>query len=249
MGKKKLSIDLIPSSIDGSHGSPSLFTEPSHQAQATRSSSIRVNVFIRNDPITVGRFSVLANSSHLRNVYHVLLGVFVPLLEISSSQPRVDPPVHRTSGQTYNLRILLVCDVVRRVPLTLCNPFIPPSSQDIKIHSRIDESLSAQQHHRHRGPGCKPFLTKGWNHMPTLQLVLRARLQSRRGRLVLHTCLHSIQTVQAPKLIRERVNKTPGALLCTALTSILRMKKTDFETLRELFGIRLPAPPSPASLV
>ncbi len=87
-------------------------------------------------------------------------------------------------------------------------------------------------------PGCMQLLTKQWNHMPTLRLVLRPRLQSRRGRLV----PHSIHAVQAPKLTRERVNKTPGVPIWTTLTSILRMKKTDFQMLRELFVIRLPPP-------
>jgi len=93
-------------------------------------------------------------------------------------------------------------------------------------------------------PGCMQLLTKQWNHMPTLRLVLRPRLQSRRGRLV----PHSIHAVQAPKLTRERVNKTPGVPICTTLTSILRMKKTDFQTLRELFAIRLPPPLLPPLL-
>ncbi|KAH9952430.1 restriction endonuclease type II-like protein, partial [Russula dissimulans] len=41
---------------------------------------------------------------------------------------------------------------------------------------------------------------------------------------------------RAPTLIRERVDKTPGALLRTALTSIPRVNKTDVETLRTSFG-------------
>jgi len=39
-----------------------------------------------------------------------------------------------------------------------------------------------------------------------------------------------------PTLIRERVDKTPDALLRTALTSIPRVNKTDVETLRATFG-------------
>ncbi|KAI0268548.1 restriction endonuclease type II-like protein [Russula aff. rugulosa BPL654] len=39
-----------------------------------------------------------------------------------------------------------------------------------------------------------------------------------------------------PTLIRERVDKTPSALLRTALTSIPRVNKTDVETLRASFG-------------
>ncbi|KAI0289060.1 restriction endonuclease type II-like protein [Russula brevipes] len=39
-----------------------------------------------------------------------------------------------------------------------------------------------------------------------------------------------------PTLIRERVDKTPDALLRTALTSIPRVNKTDVETLRTSFG-------------
>ncbi|KAH8986770.1 DNA repair protein rad10 [Lactarius hatsudake] len=39
-----------------------------------------------------------------------------------------------------------------------------------------------------------------------------------------------------PTLIRERVDKTPDALLRTALTSIPRVNKTDVETLRASFG-------------
>ncbi|KAI9511950.1 DNA repair protein rad10 [Russula earlei] len=39
-----------------------------------------------------------------------------------------------------------------------------------------------------------------------------------------------------PTLIRERVDKTPAALLRTALTSIPRVNKTDVETLRTSFG-------------
>ena len=41
-----------------------------------------------------------------------------------------------------------------------------------------------------------------------------------------------------PTLIRERVDKTPDALLRTALTSIPRVNKTDVETLRASFGVR-----------
>lgn len=41
-----------------------------------------------------------------------------------------------------------------------------------------------------------------------------------------------------PTLIRERVDKTPSALLRTALTSIPRVNKTDVETLRASFGVR-----------
>ena len=41
-------------------------------------------------------------------------------------------------------------------------------------------------------------------------------------------------------LIRERVDKTPSALLRTALTSILRVNKTDVETLRASYGVRPP---------
>ncbi|KAI9446969.1 DNA repair protein rad10 [Lactarius psammicola] len=41
---------------------------------------------------------------------------------------------------------------------------------------------------------------------------------------------------RAPTLIRERVDKTPDALLRTALTSIPRVNKTDVETLRASFG-------------
>ncbi|KAH9957569.1 restriction endonuclease type II-like protein [Russula dissimulans] len=50
---------------------------------------------------------------------------------------------------------------------------------------------------------------------------------------------------RAPTLIRERVDKTPGALLRTALTSIPRVNKTDVETLRTaifptlMFSIRI----------
>ncbi|KAH9169802.1 restriction endonuclease type II-like protein [Lactarius sanguifluus] len=39
-----------------------------------------------------------------------------------------------------------------------------------------------------------------------------------------------------PTMIRERVDKTPDALLRTALTSIPRVNKTDVETLRTSFG-------------
>jgi DNA excision repair protein ERCC-1 len=45
-----------------------------------------------------------------------------------------------------------------------------------------------------------------------------------------------------PTLIRERVDKTPSALLRTALTSIPRVNKTDVETLRASFGVRLLPP-------
>ncbi len=79
-------------------------------------------------------------------------------------------------------------------------------------------------------------------HAYTTALVrARVLVQSGRGR----PGPHSIQTVQAPppNLIRERAKKTPGALLCMALTSVLHMNKTDFEMLRASFGIRLPAPP------
>ncbi|KAH9981804.1 restriction endonuclease type II-like protein [Russula compacta] len=41
---------------------------------------------------------------------------------------------------------------------------------------------------------------------------------------------------RAPTLIRERIDKTPAALLRTALTSIPRVNKTDVETLRASFG-------------
>ncbi|KAH9054688.1 restriction endonuclease type II-like protein [Lactarius vividus] len=41
-----------------------------------------------------------------------------------------------------------------------------------------------------------------------------------------------------PTMIRERVDKTPDALLRTALTSIPRVNKTDVETLRASFGVR-----------
>ncbi len=46
-----------------------------------------------------------------------------------------------------------------------------------------------------------------------------------------------------PTLIRERVDKTPSALLRTALTSIPRVNKTDVETLRTSFGVRPLLPP------
>jgi len=39
------------------------------------------------------------------------------------------------------------------------------------------------------------------------------------------------------------VNKTPGALLCTALTSILRMNKT--RSVRHLAYVYLPPSPAP----
>lgn len=45
-----------------------------------------------------------------------------------------------------------------------------------------------------------------------------------------------------PTLIRERIDKTPSALLRTALTSVQRVNKTDAETLRASFGVR-PSPP------
>src|SRR6266581_9534776 len=51
-----------------------------------------------------------------------------------------------------------------------------------------------------------------------------------------------------PTLIRERVDKTPDALLRTALTSIPRVNKTDVETLRASFGVRQNCPPSPYTL-
>jgi DNA excision repair protein ERCC-1 len=41
-----------------------------------------------------------------------------------------------------------------------------------------------------------------------------------------------------PTLIRERVDKTPSALLRTALTTIPHVNKTDVETLRASFGVR-----------
>ena len=45
-----------------------------------------------------------------------------------------------------------------------------------------------------------------------------------------------------PTLIRERIDKTPSALLRTALTSVQRVNKTDAETLRASFGVRPPPP-------
>jgi len=57
------------------------------------------------------------------------------------------------------------------------------------------------------------------------------------------------QSEQRPRtLIRERVDKTPDALLRTALTSIPRVNKTDVETLRASFGVRQNCPPSPYTL-
>jgi len=48
---------------------------------------------------------------------------------------------------------------------------------------------------------------------------------------------------QRPRtLIRERVDKTPDALLRTALTSILRMDRTDVETLHASFDVRPNSP-------
>ncbi|SRR6266571_4589000 len=47
-------------------------------------------------------------------------------------------------------------------------------------------------------------------------------------------------------LIRERDDKTPDALLRTALTSIPRVNKPDVETLRESFDVRPNCPLSPS---
>ncbi len=56
------------------------------------------------------------------------------------------------------------------------------------------------------------------------------------------------QSKQRPRtLIRERVDKTPDALLRTALTSIPRVNKTDVETLSASFGVHPNCPPSPSS--
>ena len=54
---------------------------------------------------------------------------------ISLSPPRVHPPIHRTSCQTYNFRIILpMCDIVRRMSsLGSCIPFLPLSSRNTKI--------------------------------------------------------------------------------------------------------------------
>src|SRR6266702_4830819 len=97
---------MIPSSIDGSHDRPSLF-DPDWTGQRSKA--------VCRHNTRLGRYFL--RSCRFITPADVLLG--------SSSPPRVHPPVHRTSDQTHNLRILLMCDIVRRVPLTLAHPAHP----------------------------------------------------------------------------------------------------------------------------
>jgi hypothetical protein len=65
------------------------------------------------------------------------LGGFVPLLEISSSPPRVrHQRILEHLGQTYSLRILLMCDVVR---LMLTHSTLSPNT---KIAFECDVELT-----------------------------------------------------------------------------------------------------------
>jgi DNA excision repair protein ERCC-1 len=41
-----------------------------------------------------------------------------------------------------------------------------------------------------------------------------------------------------PNMIKERVEREPTAIMRAALTSISKVNKTDFETLRTTFGVR-----------
>ena len=45
-----------------------------------------------------------------------------------------------------------------------------------------------------------------------------------------------------PTMIKERIEKEPGAILRAALTSISKVNKTDVETLRTTFGVRSSSP-------
>jgi DNA excision repair protein ERCC-1 len=136
-------------------------------------------------------------------------------------------------GQSYNLRILLLmCDIVRTFHLpptrTPC-PTMPPVRTP-RPNSRAHKGLPAQQHHCHRSlvVSHTPFSTLSHTYPPTYSAdeagqYLTAYKQSEH---------------RPPTLIRERVDKTPSALLRAALTSIPRVNKTDVETLRSSFGVR-----------
>lgn len=41
-----------------------------------------------------------------------------------------------------------------------------------------------------------------------------------------------------PNMIKERIEKEPGAIMRAALTGISKVNKTDVETLRTTFGVR-----------
>jgi len=123
-------------------------------------------------------------------------------------------------GQTHNHPILLVCDIVRRVPLTLMHPAHPALQSE---HQGPIRESACSTTSPSSWPCRKQLLTKRWNHMFTLPPPqARARACKADEESQYHTAYKQSEH-RPPRLIRERVNKTPGAILRMALTSILRI--------------------------
>ena len=80
----------------------------------------------------------------------------------------------------------------------------------------------------------------GTTHTHTSALAhTRKRVQSRQGRPVPHGMTYKSKH-RPPKLVRERVNKTPGAHIRSALMGTSHVNRTDVDTLRPSFGARPP---------
>ena len=76
-------------------------------------------------------------------LYTITVVAFVPLLRYRlSPEFNVRPLVHKTSGETYLRILFLMCDIVRRVPLTLMHPAHPTLQRNTKIS--FESGLPAQ---------------------------------------------------------------------------------------------------------
>jgi DNA excision repair protein ERCC-1 len=152
-------------------------------------------------------------------------------------------------GQSYNLRILLLmCDIVRPLPLSPSSP--RPKRFPVRTprtDSRTHKGLSSQQHHSHRSlvvsplPSSTDRRANEFTHTSTQRTCwcwwwwMSHNSVDEAGQ---YLTAYKQSEHRQPTLIRERVDKTPSALLRTALTSIPRVNKTDVETLRASFGVR-----------
>ncbi|KAH9987048.1 hypothetical protein BJV77DRAFT_1070710 [Russula vinacea] len=122
-------------------------------------------------------------------------------------------------GLSYNLRVLLLmCDIsehqepIRELTRSGREPAFPPRPTDEQTNSHTRPSHSTE---------CTGLAGVVAHSADEAGQYLTAYKQSEH---------------RQPTLIRERIDKTPSALLRTALTSIPRVNKTDVETLRASFG-------------
>jgi DNA excision repair protein ERCC-1 len=103
-----------------------------------------------------------------------------------------------------------------------------------RSHSGAHKGVPSQQHHRHRSlvvSQLPPLLHSRTTPTPNARSVDEA------GQ---YLTAYKQSEHRPPTLIRERIDKTPSALLRTALTSVQRVNKTDAQTLRASFGVRPP---------